>query len=92
MLNQLSRGNKFQAQAEQSILEALDSAQSAHQSVIQAQIGLTMQEIEYAQSQIHNALHRIYQAQQYISPESGQLSAQLQAAHQLMLQEYQLFQ
>lgn len=91
MLYQLDRGNKFQAQAEQSIIEALDSAQSAHQSVIQAQIGLTMQEIEYAQSQVHNALHRIYQARQFVSPESEHLNAQLQAEHELLMQEYQLF-
>ncbi len=91
MLNQLDRSNKYQAQAEQSIREALDFAQSAHQSVIQAQIGLTMQEIEHAQNQVHSALHHIYQAQQFVSPENQQLSAQLQAAHELLIKEYQLF-
>jgi ureidoglycolate hydrolase len=91
MLTQLDRSGRFLAQAGQSISEALDCAQSAHQSVMQAQIGLTMQEIEYAQNRVHEALLRIYQAQQFVSPENERLSAQLQIEHDRLLQEYQLF-
>jgi hypothetical protein len=92
-LKSLDRNSRYWAQVEQSISEALDYAQSAHQSVMQAQVGLTMQEIEYAQNRVHEALLRIYQAQQIIGPEpeNEHLAMRLQAEHDRLLQEYQMF-
>lgn len=90
-MNQLDRKNKFLAQADRSIIEAINSAQVAHLSVLQAQVGLTMQEIEYAQNQIQEALHRIYQAQSFVDPDNDRLSQELQAEQARLLQEYQLF-
>jgi orotate phosphoribosyltransferase len=90
-VNQLDRKNKFLAAADRSIIEALNSAQAAHLSVLQAQVGLTRQEIEYAQNQIQKALHQIYQAQSFIDPESTRLSQELQAEQDRLLHEYQLF-
>ena len=87
----MDRSSKYLAQADQSIIEALDYAQAAHQSVMQAQVGLTMQEIEYAQNQVHQALLRIYQAQQIIGSENEHLSMQLQLEQDRLLQEYQMF-
>lgn len=90
-MTQLDRKNKYLALADRSIVEAINSAQAAHLSVLQAQVGLTMQEIEYAQKQIQEALRLIYQAQSFVDPDCTRLSQELQAEQDRLLQEYQLF-
>lgn len=89
-LTQRSRETKYLMQAENSFVEAISTADRAHQAVMQAQAGLSVQEIQWAQNMVEEALHQIYQAQQ-LGHANLEAMAQLQREQHQLLQEYQLF-
>ena len=89
-MTQRTREIKYLMQAEDSFIEAISTADRAHQAVMQAQAGLTVQEIQWAQNMVEQALHQIYQAQQ-LGLTNLEAMTQLQREQHRLLQEYQLF-
>lgn len=89
-MTQKTREIKYLMQSEDSFIEAISTADRAHQAVMQAQAGLTVQEIQWAQNMVEQALHQIYQAQQ-LGLSNLEAMTQLQSEQNQLLQEYQLF-